>query len=62
MAAIDLAEDRENDPFPEPRPERRDPEGYKVFRDRKFVVARGRESAVHAACEARGTRNLVYGI
>jgi hypothetical protein len=72
MASIDLASDRDNDPFedlvferfsPEARREyerTRERHGYKVFKDRKLVVSADLVSDVRSICAARGTRNVVY--
>lgn len=72
MASIDLAADRDNDPFEDLIIERLSPEarqgyeqarekyGYKVFKDRKFVSSRDLVSGLHEVCAARGTRNIIY--
>jgi len=72
MAALDLAEDRDNDPLgglladalsAEGRAgyERaRRSQGYHVVKDRKFVVSRALVRAVRAFCAAAGTKNVVY--
>jgi hypothetical protein len=71
-AAGDLAADGNNDPMgltlldsltPEARKvyeEARKTHGFRTFRDRKFVVSPGLESAVTGWCRAAGTRNVVY--
>ncbi len=73
-AAVDIAEERNNDPFAtlaedrlseEARGAYRDVKhrsGYKVFKDRKFVVPRDRVDEMRAVCAAHGTNNIVYGI
>lgn len=73
-AAIDIAEERNNDPFATLAEDRLTEEsrgayldvkrrsGYEVFKDRKFVVPRDRVDELRAVCEARGTRNIIYGI
>lgn len=73
-AAVDIAEQRNNDPFASLAEDRLTEEsrgayreakrrfGYRVFKDRKFVVRREDVDAMRAICEARGTRNIVYGI
>lgn len=72
MAACDLATDRDNDPIEDPLATRlseqgraqyeeaRAAYGYKVFKDRKFVVRPDLVDAVTAYCRAAGTRNIVY--
>ncbi|MFC1610051.1 hypothetical protein ACFL6C_03780 [Myxococcota bacterium] len=74
MAACDLASDRDNDPIDDLMVESltegarqtyhqaRDRYGYKVFKDRKFVVPRYVADAVRAFCDASGTRNIVYAV
>lgn len=74
MAALDVAEDRDNDPFEDPVAARLGPEaregyegaraklGYHVFKDRKLVVPRELTGPVAALCAARGTKNIVYGV
>ena len=73
-AAIDIADERNNDPFAtlaedrlthDSRAAYRDVKhrsGYKVFKDRKFVVPRDRVDELRAICDARGTRNIIYGV
>lgn len=74
MAAIDVAEDRDNDPFSDFYESTLTREGragydaarsklsYKVFKDRKFVSERKSMGAVRALCQEHGTRNIVYGV
>lgn len=73
QAGREVREDRDNDPFRElfesdlirsmgaHYEQARGALGYKVFRDRKFVVSRGLEGALRALCAKRQTRNIVYG-
>ena len=73
-AATDIADQRNNDPYAtlaedrlttESRSAYRDAKqkfGYCVFKDRKFVVPRERVDEMRSICEARGTRNIIYGI
>lgn len=72
MAAVDLADDRDNDPLDDPLAARLTPEaraeyeaarrrlGFKVFRDRKFVVTANARAAVERLCAERGTRCIIY--
>lgn len=72
MAAIDLAADRDNDPFEDLIIERLSPEarqgyeqarqqyGYKVFKDRKFVTSRESQRALQAVCAKENTKNIIY--
>ncbi len=75
MAANDVAKDGDNDPLedlltarlPEPQAaaylEARRRFGYRVFKDRKFVVSdRSMVSGVQALCSTLGTRNVVYAL
>ena len=71
MAAIDLAEDRDNDPLEDPmsasltdeaRPEyerTRESLGYKVFKDRKFVASPNLVPLVREFCDTAGTKNII---
>lgn len=71
-AALDLHSDGDNDPLSRLAPPRTPEEqavfgqaraelGYRVFKDRKFVVSsRSLEPRVHAFCRRAGTRNVVY--
>lgn len=73
-AAADIAEDRNNDPFATLASERLTEEsqrayqsvktrsGYRVFKDRKFVVPRERVELMREICASLGTKNIVYGI
>lgn len=69
--AADIAEPRINDPFPQSSHGPIDPSragfdrtrevlGYKVFKDRKFVVPSAAMESLRAACDARGTKNIAY--
>jgi len=72
MAAIDLAADRDNDPFEDLIIERLSPEarqgyeqareqyGYKVFKDRKFVSSRELQRDLRTLCAEAGTKNIIY--
>lgn len=74
MAATDIADDKDNDPFSEFFDNRLTEEGragyeaargklsYKVFKDRKFVSERRAVGAVRALCAEFDTRNIVYGV
>ena len=73
-AADDVRENRNNDPIghlftdelsQKMRPTygaAREKFGYRVYRDRKFVVSRGLEGPLREICEAQGTRNIIYTI
>lgn len=73
-AAVDVAEGRNNDPFATLAHDRLSPaargayesvrqrSGYRVFKDRKFVVPRDRVSQMREICAAMGTKNIIYGI
>lgn len=74
MTAYDIEESKENDPFVELLAQKsvdattrerfaraRANLGYKVFKDRKFVVPRSAVTAVRQLCADRGTKNIVYG-
>lgn len=73
-AAIDVANQRNNDPFATLAEERlttesrsayreaREQFDYQVFKDRKFVVPRDRVDDMRALCEAKGTKNIIYGL
>ncbi len=72
-AATDVSENRNNDPFGalfeselsrKMRPtygQARTKYGYRVYRDRKFVVSRGLEAPLRELCEEMGTKNIIYG-
>jgi hypothetical protein len=74
IAATDLSSDGDNDPLTtslggslsaEARAEyeqARGRFGYKVFRDRKFVVPGPLRGALAALCREQGTRNIVYAV
>ena len=70
MAAIDVESTKLNDPLagtmnPETRAtyDRLGSKlGYHIFKDRKFVCPRAQVDAMKAFCEARGTRNVIYGV
>lgn len=74
QAGKDVREDRDNDPFhgffetelsrsmAGQYQQARSALGYKVFRDRKFVVSRGLEGALRTVLAAKKTRNIVYGV
>jgi hypothetical protein len=74
MVAGDIAEDRDNDPLEVAMTEAmsdaarqtfhdaREQFDVRTFRDRKFVVPRRMIPAVREFCEARGTKNIVYGV
>jgi hypothetical protein len=74
MVASDIAEDRDNDPLDVAMTEKmsdparktfedaRSQFGVRTFRDRKFVVPRRMIPGVREFCEARGTKNIVYGV
>jgi hypothetical protein len=73
-AAIDVAKQRNNDPFATLAEDRlteesraayieaREQFDYRVFKDRKFVVPRDRVDAMRSLCAELGTKNIVYGI
>jgi hypothetical protein len=73
-AATDLAIDRDNDPIDDlladrlserARQEYRSSRvryGYKVFKDRKFVVIGDLMERVRSFCQQAGTRNIVYAM
>ena len=73
-AAIDVAEGRNNDPFATLAEDRlteqsrsayeavRLRSGYRVFKDRKFVVPRDRVSMMREICQKLGTKNIIYGV
>lgn len=72
MAAVDLAADRDNDPFEDLLMEGLSPParagyeearlryGYKVFKDRKFAASRDLVEPLRGLCAAARTTNLVY--
>ncbi len=74
IAAVDVSEQRNNDPFATLASERltaqelksydaaRRQFGYRVFKDRKFVVRRQDVDAMRKVCESLGTKNIIYGI
>lgn len=74
MAAIDVTEDKNNDPWADRFKSNLNAESrrgydaarkhlnYKVFKDRKFVCPRRAVPAVHELCSKFGTRNVVYGV
>ncbi len=71
MAACDLEEDRDNDPLAdlmarslseEGRAEyeqTRERMGYRVFKDRKFVVSANLEEPLRSLCDRASTRNII---
>jgi hypothetical protein len=74
QTAYDIEESRENDPFVdilsastldaatrEKFASARANMGYKVFKDRKFVVPRSAVGAARELCAEHGTKNIVYG-
>ena len=73
-AATDIADERNNDPFATLAEDRltedsrvayrdvKSRSGYKVFKDRKFVVPRDRVALMRDICAARGTKNIIYGV
>lgn len=73
-AALDVTAHRNNDPFGglfesemsrKMRPtygKAREQFGYKVFKDRKFVVSRGREGRLREICAEMGTQNIIYAV
>lgn len=74
IAAKDVAENRNNDPFGalfeselsrKMRPtyaQARDSFGYKVYKDRKFVVSRGMEGKLREFCTQLNTQNIIYSL
>lgn len=70
MAAVDIEDSRLNDPLAHAVDAQTratyerlgDRLGYHVFKDRKFVCPHESMDDVRAFCEARGTRNVVYGV
>jgi hypothetical protein len=74
IAAIDIAADRDNDPFEDLVVDRLSPEarlgyerarqryGYRVFKDRKFVVTPEMVGPLREICEKQRTRNVVYAV
>lgn len=74
MAAVDLGADKDNDPIDdlmeasltdgarETYFQARERFGYKVFKDRKFVVPRHLVEPFKAFCQAAGTRNIIYPV
>lgn len=73
-AALDIRQHRNNDPFGElfetemsrkmrsTYAQAREQFGYRVYRDRKFVVSRGLEGRLSELCEEMGTKNIVYSV
>lgn len=73
-AAIDVADQRNNDPFATLAADRLTEDaraayqqvqarsGYRVFKDRKFVVPRAQVAQTRAILADLGTKNIVYGI
>jgi hypothetical protein len=73
-AATDLAADRDNDPMDDLLVDRlseraraeyqssRSRYGYKVFKDRKFVVTSDLMQRIRDYCQKAGTRNIVYAM
>ncbi|MFZ6181367.1 hypothetical protein [Nannocystis pusilla] len=73
-AALDIREERSNDPIsPLLRDRLRDQEQaryralrerypFKVFKDRKFVATPGLKAVAHATCAAAGTKNMIYAL
>ena len=74
MAALDLANDKDNDPIDDLMEasltddaratyfRARERYGYKVFKDRKFVVPGHLVEPFQAFCRAAGTRNIIYPV
>jgi len=74
MAAADLAADRDNDPLDDLLADAlseegrdgyeraRGEQGYRVVKDRKFVVSRKLVPDVQAFCGSAGTKNIVYPV
>jgi hypothetical protein len=71
-AAIDIREEKSNDPISPLLSDRlqdseraryralRERYPFKVFKDRKFVATRGLKAVAEAVCAAAGTKNLIY--
>ncbi len=71
MAACDLAADRDNDPLEDPMvltlsgdakaeyEAAREGMGYRVFKDRKFVVSANLKQTVRDWCNQAGTKNII---
>jgi len=71
MAACDLAADRDNDPLDDPLvralsgdakaeyESARESMGYRVFKDRKFVVSANLQQTLRDWCDAAGTKNII---
>ena len=74
MGAVDLEADRDNDPIDDLLAATltdkarqtyegvRKKVGYRVFKDRKFVVSKNLVKAMKAFCKASGTRNIIYSV
>ena len=74
MAAVDLACDKDNDPIDDLMEaslsegarqgyfQARERYGYKVFKDRKFVVPRHLVDPFKVFCRESGTRNIIYPV
>ena len=72
MVAPDLAQDRDNDPLEDPLSSHLTDEGlqgyerarkqygYKVFKDRKFVVSADLVAGMRTWCRDAGTKNIIY--
>lgn len=73
-AALDIREERSNDPVASLLAERlaeaeraryrtlRERYPFKVFKDRKFVATAGLRTMIQAVCAAAGTKNLIYDL
>ncbi len=73
-AAIDIREEKSNDPVSPLLSQRLAPEEagryramrerypFKVFKDRKFVATAGLKTVAQAVCAAAGTRNILYDL
>lgn len=73
-AAVDIREERSNDPISPLLSDRlqdaeraryralRERYPFKVFKDRKFVGTAGLKTMVQAVCAAAGTKNLIYDL
>lgn len=71
MAACDLAADRDNDPLEDPMihalsgdakaeyERAREGMGYRVFKDRKFVVSANLKQTIRDWCDRAGTKNII---
>ena len=71
MAACDLAADRDNDPLEDPMvaslsgeakgeyEKAREGMGYRVFKDRKFVVSANLQQTIRNWCNQSNTKNII---